>query len=196
MDSRPDPPDPAAARGASPVQPSRTSSSSTSAETIAAFSAFYRAFTPTLVGFLIWQGVRPVDAVEIAQDSMATAFRSWEGIEHPEAWTRRVASRTYARRIADLAEDLVAEVPEARSPLLGDPAALEAVIGGHEVLRLLELLPPRQRQVMAWTVDGFTPDEIAEELKMKPDAVRSSLYKARRTLARHIDPSEGGGIRE
>lgn len=195
MDSRPDPPDPAAARGTSPAPPGRAAPPAPPAETIAAFSVFYRAFTPTLVGFLIWQGVRPADAVEITQDAMAAAFRAWERIEHPEAWARRVASRTYARRIADLAEDLVAEVPEACSPLLGDPSVLDAVVGRHEVLRLLALLPPRQRQVMAWTVDGFAPGEIAEELKMEPDAVRSSLYKARRTLARHVGPSEGGRIR-
>lgn len=171
--------------------PVRTSGPS--ADTVTEFSAFYRRFVPTLVGFLIWQGVQQADAVEIAQDTMAAAFQSWRGIDHPEAWTRRVASRAYARRIADLAEDPVAEVPEAHSPLLGNPSDLDAVIGRHEVLRLLKLLPPRQRQVTAWAVDGYAPAEIAQELKMEPDAVRSSLYKARRRLARHIGPSEGGG---
>ncbi|MEX5637514.1 sigma-70 family RNA polymerase sigma factor [Parafrankia sp. FMc2] len=190
MDSRPDPPEPVSAPRIAPAR-----ASGPSADTVAAFSGFYRRFVPTLVGFLIWQGVRQADAVEIAQDTMAAAFQSWRTIDHPEAWTRRVASRAYARRIAALAEDPVAEVPEARSPLLGNPGDLAAVIGRHEVLRLLELLPPRQRQVMAWTVDGFAPSEIAQELKMEPEAVRSSLYKARRTLAGHVDPSKGGESR-
>lgn len=188
MDSRPDPPEPAAAPRAIPARPSGPS-----AATVAAFSAFYREFTPDLVGFLIWQGVPHADAVEIAQDVMAEALRAWERIEHPQAWTRRVASRAHAKRIATIAEDPVAEVSEAPSPLLTDPAELDAVVGRHEVLRLLALLPPRQRQVMAWTVDGYSPAEIAQELKMKVEAVRSSLLKARRALAHHMNLSEGGG---
>ncbi|WP_018505336.1 sigma-70 RNA polymerase sigma factor region 4 domain-containing protein [Parafrankia discariae] len=152
MDSRPDPPEPTAAPRAIPAR-----ASGPSAATIAAFSAFYRDFTPDLVGFLIWQGVPHTDAIEITQDVMAEALRAWEGIEHPQAWTRRVASRAYAKRIASLAEDPVAEMPEAPSPLLTNPADLDAVVGRHEVLRLLALLPPRQRQVMAWTVYGRSP---------------------------------------
>ncbi|MEX5634856.1 sigma-70 family RNA polymerase sigma factor [Parafrankia sp. FMc2] len=191
MDSRPDPPEPSATSRAAPAP-----LSGLSANTVAEFSAFYRRFVPTLVGFLIWQGVRQADAVEIAQDTMVIAFRSWDRIDRPEAWARRVASRAYARRIADLAEESVAEVPEARSPLLGSPADLDAVIGRHEVLRLLDLLPPRQRQVMAWAVDGYTPGEIAQELRMEPDAVRASLYKARRALAGHVDPRRGGELHD
>lgn len=192
MDSRPDPPEPVTAREALSARPRPDSSPSPSAETITAFSAFYREFVPILVGFLIWQGARPTDAADIAQETMAAAFRSWESIDNPQAWTRRVASRAYARRIASVDEDLVADVPEARSPLIGDPSAVDAVVERHEVLRLLALLPPRQRQVMAWTVDGFAPSEIAAELKMEPDAVRASLYRARRALAREVDPPEGG----
>jgi RNA polymerase sigma-70 factor (ECF subfamily) len=56
----------------------------------------------------------------------------------------------------------------------------------HEVLRLLKHLPPRQRQVLAWTFDGYTPSEIAEELAINSEAVRSSLKLARRTLAAAI----------
>lgn len=192
MDTRPDPPDSASTEKSVPARPWSASPLSMSPDTITAFSTFYRAFAPDLVGFLIWQGARPADAAEIAQEAMTAAFRSWGSIDSARAWTRRVASRAYARRIASVEEDLVAEIPEARSPLVSDPSALDSVVGRHEVLRLLALLPPRQRQVMAWTVDGFAPGEIAEELKMEPEAVRSSLYKARRTLAQHLDPSEGG----
>jgi RNA polymerase sigma factor (sigma-70 family) len=56
----------------------------------------------------------------------------------------------------------------------------------HEILRLLNMLPPRQRQVVAWTFDGYSPAEIANELRITPEAVRASLFKARRTLAEHI----------
>lgn len=43
---------------------------------------------------------------------------------------------------------------------------------------------------MAWTYDGCTPTEIAEELKMNPEAVRSSLKKARATLKKLLKENE------
>ncbi|EIV96338.1 RNA polymerase sigma factor [Frankia sp. QA3] len=189
MDSRIDPPDPAALHGTTPTGPVAGELAGPSATKVAEFSIFYRAFVPKLVNFLVWQGVRPADAAEIAQDTMTMAFRDWDRIRHPEAWTRRVASRAYVRRIASLPEDLVVDVPEPTSVLVRDSNSLDAVVERHEVLRLLALLPPRQRQIMAWHCDGYTPAEIAEELGMNSGAVRANLYKARRTLASQILPA-------
>jgi RNA polymerase sigma-70 factor (ECF subfamily) len=66
-------------------------------------------------------------------------------------------------------------------------ADLDARVGRHQVIEQLGLLPPRQRQVMAWTFDGYTPAEIAEELGLSSATVRGSMRKARNTLARHVE---------
>lgn len=150
-----------------------------------AFSAFYRRFVPTLVGFLVWQGARLPDAADLAQVTMSEAYRSWSTIREPEAWARRVASRALARHIARVEEDPVEEIPE-HSSLLRSLTNVTAWEQQHEVLRLLDLLPPRQRQVMAWTLEGYAPAEIAQELKIESEAVRSSLSKARKALAQHL----------
>lgn len=152
----------------------------------AAFSAFYRRFVPTLVGFLVWQGARLPDAADLAQVTMSEAYRYWSTIREPEAWVRRVASRALARHIARVEpEDPAGEIPE-HSSLLRSLTNVTAWEQQHEVLRLLDLLPPRQRQVMAWTLEGYTPTEIAQELKIESAAVRSSLSKARKMLAQHL----------
>jgi RNA polymerase sigma factor (sigma-70 family) len=68
-------------------------------------------------------------------------------------------------------------------------AADEAAMLGPEqarVLGLLRLLPPRQRQVMAWVYDGYTPAEIATFLGLDPGTVRASLHKAREMLKYHL----------
>jgi RNA polymerase sigma-70 factor (ECF subfamily) len=73
-------------------------------------------------------------------------------------------------------------------------AADEAGTLGPEqarVLQVLRLLPYRQRQVMAWTYDGYTPAEIATFLNLDAGAVRASLHKARETLKRQLI-GEGG----
>jgi RNA polymerase sigma factor (sigma-70 family) len=159
----------------------------------ATFTAFYREFVPTLVAFLLWQGARLPDAAEIAQETMLQAYRHWVTVRQPQAWARRVASRMYTRRIASIEEFTVSEVPD-RAPLLPSQTGLEAWEQRHEILRLLATLPARQRQVMAWTLDGYGPSEIAEELRITPEAVRSNLMKARRTLAAHIAQA-GGDLR-
>ena len=153
-------------------------------DTDAAFSAFYREFVPTLVAFLVWQGARLPDAADIAQDTMIKAYKGWSEIHQPKAWARRVASRELARRIAEI-EDPCPNPPE-RSPLLRTPTNVEAWEQQHEVLRLLDQLPSRQRQVLAWTLDGYPPEEIAKELGITPEAVRSSRWKARRALAKYL----------
>jgi RNA polymerase sigma-70 factor (ECF subfamily) len=150
----------------------------------AAFSAFYRRFVPTLVGFLMWQGARLPDAAELVQATMVEAYKYWSTIRDPEAWTRRVASRALARQIASV-EDSVDEIPEHSSLLLPLTNVL-AWEQEREILRLLSLLPSRQRQVMAWSLQGYTPAEIAEELKITGEAVRASLKKARTALTQHL----------
>jgi len=161
-------------------QETTQSSASTVGE---AFSTFYRRFFPTLVAFLMWQGAKLQDAAEIVQETMCEAYRYWSRIRNPEAWTRQVASRKLVRHIAQVVqeEEPTNEVPEHSSLLrLTNVAAWEQE---HDILSLLDKLPPRQRQVMAWTLDGYKPSEIAAELRISADAARASLKKGRRTLA-------------
>lgn len=151
----------------------------------AAFSSFYRRFVPILVAFLLWQGARLPDATDIVQDTMIKTYRRWPEIRQPEAWTRRVAYRAWIRRITKVVEDPIADPPEhscLRSPLTN----VDEWEQRHEVLRLLDLLPQRQREVMAWTLQGYSPAAIAYELGITSTVVRASLWKARHTLGKHL----------
>jgi len=143
-----------------------------------------------LVAFLTWQGARLTDAADLAQETMALAYQHWHTIQQPKQWARRVASRAFWRRIASIEETLVDQLPDGM-PLVPPQTDVAAFEQRHEVLRLLALLPPRQRQVMAWTFDGYSPSEIAEELQITPETVRSNLRKARRALAAHLKDTGG-----
>ena len=170
--------------------PTAVSSVITGGSSEEAFSAFYRQDYPSLVAFLLWQGAQLADASDIAQETMIVAFQSWNTIEHPKAWTRRVASRRWASKIAGIKEVPVGEPPELPVPLTKE--AVTDLEERQEVLRVLRLLPPRQRQILAWTYDKFTPAEIAAELGLTAEAVRASLMKARRAAATHIPISKEG----
>ncbi|MBQ1019857.1 sigma-70 family RNA polymerase sigma factor [Micromonospora sp. D93] len=57
----------------------------------------------------------------------------------------------------------------------------------------VQKLPQRQRQVLAWSFEGYEPTEIAEHLRMTLEAVRSSLYKGRQKLRGLLWPQHRGG---
>ncbi|MGW5159326.1 sigma-70 family RNA polymerase sigma factor [Nonomuraea wenchangensis] len=163
--------------------------------TDADFSSFYSDTVRHLVAFLLNQGATLPVATDIAQDTMIKLYQRWTEIARPRAWVHTVASRALVRRIAETREEPLDPLPEATAllPRPQDAADWEA---RHDLLRVLEILPPRQRQILAWTFSSYTPTEIAEQLGMSPNAVSASLAKARRaaveylTTTGYIDPGE------
>lgn len=154
------------------------------------FSSFYRENVRQLVGFLINQGSTVPVAADIAQDTMIKVYQRWNDLREPRAWAHTVASRELARRIASVEESPVDQIPEPTS-LLPRPDAISEWVDRYALLPLLRSLPPRQRQVLAWTLDGFTPDDIAQQLRITSEAVRSNLLKARRTAVSYLKAREG-----
>lgn len=154
-----------------------------------AFAAFYRNGWHDLVAFVMWLGANLQDAQNIAQETMTRAYSRWETIDHPKTWIRTVVSHEYGRSAFAVHDDPVDELPE-----MPDHGSDEVALFGQEQARVLDILPqlpPRQRQVMAWTYDGYAPAEIAELLHVEPNAVRVSLYEARQKLKERL-AEEGG----
>jgi RNA polymerase sigma factor (sigma-70 family) len=128
---------------------------------------------------LVLQGAGPAEAADIAQDTMCSAYQRWLELEKPRAWAFRVASRALGHRIYRV--EAPTACPPEPSPLWrGDEADLAAL--RTDLLDSMAKLPPRQRQVLAWSFYEYQPGEIAEELGIDVDAVRASLYKARRAV--------------
>lgn len=157
------------------------------------FSAFYRDDTLCVAAFLRWQGAGWAEAADATQEAMMRAYQRWDTLTRPGAWVRKVATQEFIRCRTRIREDPAEEVPEPTTALLRDPtaAAAEDADAEQRFLRLLDRLPARQRQVLAWAYDGYFPTEIAEQLStpehpVTPEAVRASLWLARRTLARHL----------
>jgi RNA polymerase sigma factor (sigma-70 family) len=176
-------------RPPAPASGTHTEGIEVDAERAAEFKAFYREHTKPLVAVLLVQGASLYDAADAVQDTMTTAFQRWRSIDNPRAWAYRVASRAWIRKVSTVREEAVAEPPEPHNPLLRS-TAVEHWEQHQDIVRTLAPLPPRQRQVMAWIFFGYTPAEIADELRMTPEAVRSSLYQARRALAAHPTGTE------
>ncbi|MGW5079569.1 RNA polymerase sigma factor [Micromonospora echinospora] len=143
------------------------------------FSAFYRDYATRLAAFLVSIGVPQADALDIMQETMHKAYQRWRKIEHPKAWVKATASKAYAERLAKLDPVPVEDIAD-RLPVV--PNGADVADAKHDILTALRQLPMRQRQVLAWSFEGHTPAEIADQLRMTAEAVRSSLYKGRKKL--------------
>ena len=82
-------------------------------------------------------------------------------------------------------------IPDRADRLSADLAA-ELRAEQREVMSHLQNLAPQQRQVMTWTLAGFSDSEIAGALDLTTQAVRQSRYYARRNLAKRLGTKERG----
>ena len=150
----------------------------------AEFAEFFRAEHKKLIRFVIAIGAGGDEAAEIAQVTFFKAFENWDLIRSPRAWIRRVAvNELAAARQAARRETPQATLPDAPEPV-STALAVELTEEARQVLVALQALPPRQRQVMAWMIDGFGAAEIAREQGVSADSVRQSYAKARKNLGR------------
>lgn len=145
------------------------------------FDQFYRAEMPALVRFVHRHSADVHAAADAAHDAFAEAYPQWDTIQNPRAWLRLVACRTYYRR--RLRETPVEKVPD-RPMIYEDTAELGEQ--GRRVSEALAALPERQRQVMAWHLDGYGNTEIASQLKITAAAVRQNLCRGRHALKQRL----------
>lgn len=158
------------------------------------FAQFYEQHMARLVRHLLRQGASGHEAAEAAQAAFAEAFVKWETIEYPAAWLRKVAIRLYLRQPVRRREDLTDDVPE----LPGGVCPLRSVELKEEETRVyaaLAALPPRQRAVLAWHLDGFAASEIGDALDMTHEAVRQNLSRGRARLKTILLSANDGGER-
>ncbi|WP_157246783.1 RNA polymerase sigma factor [Nonomuraea typhae] len=147
--------------------------------------AYYKSEFKPLVRFVM-RSIGTTDVHE-ARDAVQSAFTQahsrWDTIKNPDAWLRTVALREFLRRRPPPPTD---QLPVPAGPD-STADAVECRRQERLVRATLQSLPPRQRAVMAWYLDGFKPGEIATQLGQDPAAVRQNLHKARSNLRKAMN---------
>jgi RNA polymerase sigma factor (sigma-70 family) len=153
----------------------------------AEIGAFYEREMPRLVLFVtLSTGLDIHAAADVAQSAFEKALPRWPTLRNPRAWLHRVAYREALARCEAVRREVPVEVIPDRPERLPTALAAELRAEQRQVIAHLRGLPPKQRQVMTWTLAGFADAEIADALGLSTDAVKQSRYYARRNLVKRL----------
>ncbi|MVO88514.1 hypothetical protein GPA10_28070 [Streptomyces sp. p1417] len=148
------------------------------------YDQFYRSEFTSLTRHVIFLGATVEEAKDAAQSSLVDLLMNWRTVRSPRAWCRKAAAHHFMRNDIRINRSLAS----ARRSLTSDEAEAYSLSSPLEdwefVITFVEThLTGVQRQVIAWHIDGFEPQEIAVQLRMTPATVRSNLRHARKKLA-------------
>ena len=154
------------------------------------FETVFREVFPRLVSLGTLKTGRADVARDLAQETMLRAHARWDELstyDAPAAWCHTVMtnllidhhrSATSERR----AVERLGERPAA------DPSEATATPALDRWNELVAPLPDRHRTIVTlYYADDLSIAQIAQLLGMTRGAVKAALFKARRTLRRHLD---------
>jgi DNA-directed RNA polymerase specialized sigma24 family protein len=152
------------------------------------FTSMFRREYPRLVALGLALTGNGATACDLAQETLARAYRSWERVEVyelPGAWLRRVLIHLAVDlRRKDEAE-LVAWSRHGSQVTHG-----VEVIGG-EWWAAVRALPVRERSaIVLYYVEDYSVGEVAAVMEVAAGTVRATLAQARRKLAVALAPQE------
>jgi RNA polymerase sigma-70 factor, ECF subfamily len=151
------------------------------------------AAVPSVLGWCRRLGGPKVDPDDAAQDVLLTAWKRLDSLREPEAfdsWLYGITRRVLAahRRRAWVRRWTPGAMPEAIDPGRSPREEAELSEISREVQRILEQLPPAQREVLVLSdVEERSDNEVAELLGIPSGTVKSRLRLARGRFRRLAD---------
>ena len=134
------------------------------------------------------------DAQDIMQEGFVKVFGKLDQVKNPAAfpgWIRRVMINTALEKyrsqvILQRIDDVQEEADEAR-----ENGVFENLTG-QELVELIQTLTPRYRMVFnLYAIEGYSHQEISEELGISVGTSKSNLSRARAILQKKIKKMYG-----
>jgi RNA polymerase sigma-70 factor (ECF subfamily) len=146
----------------------------------------YAAERDNIYAYLLYLGVSPQRAQELAQDSFLKLYLKMsknEPIENPRAWLYRVAYHSAVRvhQREPVFDELPSGASDAQTPVDATPDPERALINRQRRSALLQAirgLSPQQRHCLHLRVQGLRYREIAEAIGISTSAVGEFLRRA------------------
>jgi RNA polymerase sigma-70 factor (ECF subfamily) len=139
------------------------------------FGELYRGVAPRLAVFAMTLGADRDRAADLAQESLVALWRRWDDVP---GTPRTFAHILTVRADREPVDDATAPDGPLRFPLAPQH---DAVLAG------LAQLAPQERQTLAATFDELPPEDVAQVLRMRVDAVAPTVDAAREALERLLD---------
>jgi RNA polymerase sigma factor (sigma-70 family) len=134
------------------------------------------------------------EAEDMLQDGFVRVFRDMNQFRGEGAlggWIRRIMVNTalsHLRKQRDFIRDIGDFTPFEN--LLRTEEDFSANMDAQALMKLLQKLPPGYRAVFnLYAIDGYSHDEIAEQLGITVGTSKSQLFKAREFLKKIMDRS-------
>jgi RNA polymerase sigma-70 factor, ECF subfamily len=154
------------------------------------FDDFYRREVRSVLAVTIGLTRRRGEAEEVTQEAFYRAYRDWDRVgrmDHPGAWTRRVALNLAVGRWRRFRSETRALLRLAPSTEVSAPEEPESARFWDTV----RALPDRQAQAIALTyVEDLDAEAVGQILGISASTVRVHLSRARATLAKRLEVEE------
>lgn len=157
--------------------------------TWSSFEEFFEALAPALFRRLYLITGDRGDAEEIMQDSFVVVFERWDrvrGMDDPEGYLYRVAFNTQNKHRRRAKRALQ------RGLHIKPPADEFAAVENRSVIAsALAELTPRQRAALVLTeLLGYSSEEAASVMRVRPGTVRVLAHQGRVTMRRHMGDAD------
>lgn len=157
----------------------------------------YRRFASAMYGLCLQYASNEEDAQDIMQEGFIKVFAKLDQVKNPAAlpgWIRRVMINTALEKYrSQVILQRVDEVREEHHEEAGNDALDK--LSCDELVGLIQTLTPRYRVVFnLYAIEGFTHQEISEELGISIGTSKSNLSRARGVLQEKIKTMYGSAI--
>ena len=157
----------------------------------------YRRFAAAMYGLCMQYANNEEDAQDIMQEGFIKVFTKLDQVKNPAAlpgWIRRVMINTALEKYRS--QVILQRVDEVREEHHVDSGndALDR-INCEELVALIQTLTPRYRMVFnLYAIEGYSHQEIGEELGISIGTSKSNLSRARAILQEKIKTMYGSAI--
>lgn len=162
------------------------------------FDALVRAHANDLYRFAYWLCGEDARAQDLVQETLLRAWRALDSLRDGAAakpWLLTILRREHARGferkrfdLTELDDHVVDDSPIASPECAGSDAQVRAAI--------MQLETKYREPLLMQVLGGFSCEEIATELKSKPGAVMTQLFRARQKLRRLLDGGHAADAKE
>ena len=154
----------------------------------------YDAYADIMLGVCYRYSKSLADAEDMLQEGFVKVFKNlkqFKGSGELGAWIRRIMVNTAINEIKKSKLNLINREDEDDTVNLSTNNDPEILLTAKEIASIIQLMPDGYRVVFnLHAIEGYTHNEIASLLNIKPVSVRSQYQRARMLLAALLQKAE------